>query len=67
MFADVFPSKAKLTSFLDGNYFLIASTVSHYSFRQMLLSMLPDGSTNSLFNALYDRRSSRFDFVFHGI
>jgi len=66
-FVEVQPSKAKLTLFLDGNCFLIASTVSEYSLRQMLLRVLADGSTSSLRNALYDRRSSRFDIVFHGL
>jgi len=67
LFVDVHPSKAKLTLFLDGNCFLIAFTVSVYSLRQILLRVLADGYTKSLHNALYDRRSTRFDFVFHGI
>jgi len=67
LFVEVHPSKAKLTLFLVGNCFLIASTVSEYSLRQMLLRVLADGSTSLLRNALYDRRSSRFDIAFHGI
>jgi hypothetical protein len=67
LFIDVHPSKAKLTSFLDGNCSLIASTVSVYSLRPILLRVLAAGNTNSLRNALYDRRSSRFDIAFHGI
>jgi len=35
LFVDVHPSTAKLTSFLDGNWNLIAFTVSKYSLRQM--------------------------------
>jgi len=67
VFVEVHPSKAKLTLFLVGNCILIASTVSEYSLRQMLLKVLADGSTSSLRNALYDHRSSRFDIGFHGI
>ena len=67
LFVNVYPSKAKLTLFVDGNCFLIASTVSVYSLRQILLTVLADGNTNSLRNALYDRRNSRFDIVLHGI
>jgi hypothetical protein len=67
LFVDVHLSKAKLTLFLDGNCFLIASTVSVYSLRQILLRVLADGNTNSRHNALYDRHSSRFDIAFHGI
>jgi len=67
LFVDVHPSKAKLTLFVDGNCFLIASTVSVYSLRQILLRVLANGNTNSLCNALYDRLSWRFDIGFHGI
>ena len=67
LFVYVHPSKAKLTIFLDTNWFLIASTVSVYSLPQMLLSVLADLSTNSLGNVLYDCRISRFDIPFHGI
>ena len=67
LFVDVHPSKAKLTLFGTGNCFLIASTVSAYSLRQMLLRVVADGSTSSLRNAVYDRRSSRFDIAFHEI
>jgi hypothetical protein len=67
LFVDVHPSKAKLTLFCIGNCFLIASTVSVYSLRQMLLRVVADGSTRSSRNALYDRRSSKFDIAFHGI
>jgi hypothetical protein len=58
LFVDVHPSKAKLTLFSIGKYFLIACTVSEYSLRQMLLTVVVDGRTSSLGNALYDRRSS---------
>jgi len=67
LFVDVHPSKAKLTLFVDVNWFLIASTVSVYSLRQILLRVLADGNTNLLPYALYDRRSSTFDIAFHGI
>jgi hypothetical protein len=55
LFVDVHPSKAKLTLFLDGNCFLIASTASLDSLGQILLRVLADGNTNWLRNALYDR------------
>jgi hypothetical protein len=67
LFVDIHPSKAKLTLFLDGNCFLIASTVSVYSLQQILLRVLAHGNTNSLRNALYDRRCWRFDIEFHEI
>jgi hypothetical protein len=67
LFGDVHPSKAKLTLFVHGNCFLIASTVSVYSLWQILLRVLADGNTNVLRDALYDRRSSRFDIAFQGI
>jgi len=67
LFVDVHLSKAKLNLFRDGNCFLIVSTVSAYSPPQMLLRVVADGSTRSSRNALYDRRSSRFDIAFHGI
>ena len=67
LFVDVHPSKAKLTLFRNGKCFLIASTVSAYSLRQMLLRVVADGSTGSSRNDSYDRRSSRFDIAFHGI
>jgi len=64
---DVHPSKAKLTFFLDRICFLIAFTVSEYSLRQMLLSVLADGSTTSLRNAFDDHCSLRIDIAFLGI
>ena len=67
LIVDVQRSKAKLTLFLDGNCLLIASTVSVYSLRQILLRVLVDGNTNLLCNALYDQHSSRYDIDFHGI
>jgi len=67
LFVDVHPSKAELTLFLEGNCVLIAFTVSVYFLQQMLLSMLVDGSTNSLCNGLYDCPSSKFDIPFPGI
>jgi hypothetical protein len=67
LFVDVHPLKAKLTLFLDGKCFLIVSTVSVYSLRQILLRVLADGNTNSFRNVLYDCCSSRFDVGFHGI
>jgi hypothetical protein len=67
LFVDVHPSKAKLTLFLDSNCFLIATTVSLYSLRQMLLRALADSNTKSPRNALYERRSLRFDIAFDGI
>jgi hypothetical protein len=67
LFVDIHPSKAKLTLFLDGNCFLIASTVSEDSLRQRLLRVLADGTTSSLRNALYDGRSSMFEIAFQGM
>jgi len=67
LFVDVHASEAKLTLFRDGNCYLIASTVSAYFLRQMLLNVVADGSTRSLCNALYNRPSSRLDIAFHGI
>jgi len=67
MFIDVHPSKAKLTLFLDGSCFLIASTVSVYSLRQILLRVRADSHTSSLRNAFYDRRTLRLNLAFHGI
>jgi hypothetical protein len=67
LFVDVHPSKAKLTFFVDGNCFLIASTVIGYSLQQILLKVLTEGNVNSHSTALYDRLSSRFDLAFHGI
>jgi len=67
LFVDVYSSKAKLTIFRDCNYFWIASMVNAYSFRQMLLRVVADGSTRSACNALYDECSSGFDIVFHVI
>jgi len=64
---DVHPSKVKLTIFRNGNCFLIASTVSAYSLRQMILRVVADGRTASLRNVLYDRRSWRFDIAFQRI
>jgi hypothetical protein len=67
LFVDVHPSKPKLTSFLDSNCFLVASTISEYSFQQMLLSVLADGRTNSLGNASYDCCGRSNDITVHGI
>jgi len=67
LFVYVHLSKAKLTLFDIGNCFLIASTVSAYSLRQMLQRVVAEGRTRSSSNDLYDRRSSRFDIAFHGI
>jgi len=67
LFIDVHPCKAKLTLFLDGNCFLIASTVSVDSLQQILLRVLAESNTNLLRNALYERRSTRFDIVFDGM
>jgi len=66
-FLDVHLSKVKLTSFLDGNCFLIASTLSQYIIEQWLLRVLADRSTNSLHNAFYDHCSLRFEIAFHEI
>jgi len=67
LFIDVHPSKAKLTLFRSGNCFIIASTVSAYCLRQMLLRVVADGRTRWSHNALYDRRSSRFDIAIYRI
>jgi hypothetical protein len=50
-FVDDQVAKAKLTLFRDGNFFLIASTVSAYSLWQMLLRVVADGSNRSSHNA----------------
>jgi len=47
LFVDVHPSKAKVTLFRIGNCFLIGSTVSACSLRQMLLNVVADGTTRS--------------------
>jgi len=67
LFVEVHPSKAKQTLFRNGNYFLIASTVSAYSLRQMLIWVVADGRTRSACNALYDCRNSGFDVAFQGM
>jgi len=64
LIVDVHPSRAKSTLFVDGNGFLIASTVRVYSLPQTFLRVLEHGSTRSLINALYDRCSSTFAIVF---
>jgi len=46
MYVKVHPSEAKLSVFLDGNYFLIVFTVSVYSIPRMVLRVLADSSTN---------------------
>jgi len=51
LFVDVYASKAKLSLFRDGNCFLIASTVSAYSRRLMMLKVVVGGSTRSSRNA----------------
>jgi len=67
LFVEVHLSKAELTLFRNGNCFFMASTVSAYSLRQMLSRVVANGRTKSLCNALFDRRSSRFDIAFHGM
>jgi len=67
LFVDVHLSKVKLTSFLDGNCFVIASTVSEYSLWQMLVRVLADGNPSSQHNALNNHEISRFDIVFNGM
>ena len=67
LFVDVHASTGRLTLFLDGNRFLIVSTVSEYSLRQMLLKVLADGSLSSPRNALNDRHSARSDIAFHAL
>ena len=66
-FVDVHLSEAKPTLFLDANWLLLASTISVYSFRQILLRVLVDGNINSLRNELYDHCSLRIDIVFPGL
>jgi len=46
LFIGVHPSNVQLTIFLDGKYFLIASTVSENSLWQTMLRVLADGDTN---------------------
>jgi hypothetical protein len=67
LFVDIDLSKAMETLFFDHNCFLIRSTISVYSLRQMQLNMLAEGSTNSLRNALSGCCSSRLDIEFHGL
>jgi hypothetical protein len=67
LFVDVHPFKAKLPLFLDSKCLLIASTVSVYSLRQIVLRVLADGNTDSLHKVLYDCCSLGVDIVFHGI
>jgi len=64
---DVHPSIAKPTLFRDGNYYVFSSTVGAYSLQQMLVRVVADGSTRSLYNAVYECRSTRFDIPFHAI
>jgi len=58
---------ARLPLFRDADCFLIASMVSAYSLWQRLLRVVADGSTRSSRYVICDRRSTRFDIVFHGI
>jgi len=67
LFVDVHPSKGKLTLFLDGSCFLIASTGSGYSLQQVLLRVLADSNTRLLCNALYDHCNLRLDIVTGGV
>jgi len=67
LFVIVHLSKAKLGLFLDGNSFLIASTVNVYFLRDIFLRVLANGTTNSLCNTLYHSRSLEFDTALHGI
>jgi len=67
LFVDVHPFKDKVTLFCKGNCFLIASTVSAYSLRQMLLRVVADGRTRLSRNALFYCRSSIFDTMFYGL
>jgi len=67
LFVDAHPSRAKQPLFRDHNCFLIASTVSAYSPRQMLLWVVADASPKSRRHALYDHHSPKFDIVFNGI
>jgi len=67
LFVDVHPSTAIPTSFFDGNFFKIASTVSVYSLCQMFLRVLVDIDTNSPCNSLYDHRNFWFEVAFHGL
>jgi len=67
LFVDVHPSKAVLTLFRDGKCRLIASTVSAYSLRQILLRFVADSTTRSSRNYFYDCPTSRVDIAFDGI
>ena len=67
LFLNVHLSKAKLTLFHDGNCFLFASRVSTYWIQQMFLRVVADGSTESLYNALHNHRSLRWDIACDGI
>jgi len=46
LFIDVYPSKAKLTLFRDGNCFSFPSTVGAYALQEMLLRVVADGNTS---------------------
>jgi len=67
LFIDGDPSKDKYILFLDGNYFLIASTVSEYSLWQMSVRVLGYSGTISHRNVFYSHCTSWFHIVFHGI
>jgi hypothetical protein len=67
LLVDVYPSGAKLTLFVDGNCFLMASTFSLYSLQRMLFTMLVDRSSYSLGKASHDGCSSMHNTAFHGI
>ena len=67
LIVDINPSKAQLAFFCVPICFWIALTVSVYSLDQMLLSMLPDGNSSLLRNALIECPCSRYVIVFQGI
>jgi hypothetical protein len=67
VFVDVLPSEAVLNLYLDGNFFLIVSTVSEFSLLQFSLKLLAGGGNNSFHTELYDHCTSRFDIPFDAI
>jgi hypothetical protein len=66
LIVDVHPSNAKLTLFLDGNYFLSASTLSEYSLLEMVEPVLAEGTTSSVHTPSIDCCKSWFAIPLHG-
>ena len=52
LYVDIHLSKSTLALFVESNCFLIASTASEYSLRQMLMTVPADVSTSKIHNAI---------------